>query len=183
MKKTIFAITAAFISALAVENGACAQSAINPEIPEPQKNITTIEKVIKPANDAEAETENINAKAIKNFASIYKNVSVESWEKIKDGFTASFNSNGITYRIYFGKKGKWLGSLKGYEESQMPADVRKIVKRIYYDFSITYVQEAETLDSEGEPTYIVHLEDKDKLLQVRVCNGNMELWRQYKKQH
>ena len=84
--------------------------------------------------------------------------------------------------IYYGRHGKWFGSLKGYKEDKLSPELRKMIKREYYDYSITYVQEAETIDSEGKPTYIIHLEDNKSIKRLRICDGQMEIWQEYKKQ-
>ncbi|MEP7107306.1 MAG: hypothetical protein ABI760_04975 [Ferruginibacter sp.] len=182
MKKFLFAFVAGCIPALVATNGAYAQNSVNPEILEPQKNVTTIEKVVTPVNDQIVDMGAISPKILKDFTKTYKNVTGESWEKTKEGFSAKFISNGVNTRIYYNVKGKWTGSLKGYSEEIMPRDVRDIVKRSYYDYSITLVQEVETIESNGIPTYLVHLEDKKSYIQVRVCDGQMEVWKEFKKQ-
>ncbi len=63
----------------------------------------------------------------------------------------------------------------------MPGDIRDIVKREYYDYEITSVQEIETIDSYGIPTYIVHLEDNNNIKLIRVRDGEMALYKEFKK--
>ena len=182
MKKILFALVAGFIPALVATNGAYAQNSVNPEILEPQKNATAIEKAVAPVNNHSVDMGEINAKALKHFTKTYKNVTGESWQKIKDGYTAKFNSNGVSNRIFYSPNGKWSGSLKGYSEDKLPQEIRHAVKREYYDYIITYVQEVETTDSYGIPTYIIHLEDKNNIKQVRFSDGQMEVWKEFKKQ-
>lgn len=174
MKKILFAITVGSILALAATNGAYAQNSVNPEVLEPQKNAVAVEKSMPPNG--------ISSRAVKDFTKSYKNVTGETWDKTSEGFSVKFTSDGVRTIIYYKGNGTWMGSLKGYNEDQMPADVRKIVKREYYDYSITYVQEAQTGDSEGKPTYIIHLEDKHHIKLVRVCDGEMDVWKEYKRQ-
>lgn len=178
MKTFLFALVAGFIPALVATNGAYAQNSVNPEILEPQKNVTAIKKVVIPVNEVIA----ISPKAMKNFSKTYKDVSESRWDKTRDGFTVKFQSNGVNSRIYYTSKGQWSGSLKGYAEDKLPKDIREIVKREYYDFSIKYVQEVETNHLHGIPTFIIHLEGKKTLKQLRINDGQMETWREYEKQ-
>ncbi|MBC7890083.1 MAG: hypothetical protein H7Z13_19580 [Ferruginibacter sp.] len=182
MKNFLFALVAGYIFALAVSNGAYAQKSVNTEVLEPQKNITAVEKTVTPVNARMDDIAAVSPKALKDFTRTYKNVSSERWAKIKDGFTARFSLNGINTLVYYDTKGRWAGSLKGYEEANLAREIRHIVKRVFYDYSITYVQEVETIDSGGKPTYIIHLEDNEHIRQVRIFEGQMEEWKEYDKQ-
>jgi hypothetical protein len=121
----------------------------------------------------------INNKALNRFAKAYKNVTGASWEIVADGFVATFTSDGVRNTIYYNKNGTWAGSLKGYEESKMPTNIRKLIKPTYYDYAITYVQEAETILSNGLPTYIIHLQNNETIKLLRVYDGEVELWKDY----
>ncbi|MEP7142794.1 MAG: hypothetical protein ABI707_07985 [Ferruginibacter sp.] len=182
MKKILFTLAAGLIPALVATNGAYAQNSVNTEVVEAQKNVTEIEKTLTPANDRIVNLGAVSPKALKDFSKAYKNVTAESWEKTGEGFAAKFTSNGVQSMIYYNNKGAWTGSLKNYHEEKMPTDVRKIVKREYYDYTITFVQEVLTTDSDSIPTYIIHLEDKDSIKLVRVHDGEMDVWKDYKKQ-
>ncbi len=89
--------------------------------------------------------------------------------------------NGVSNLIYYTKKGQWEGSLKVYSEDKLARDIRDIVKREYYDYDITSVQEIETFDSYGIPTYIVHLEDSNNIKLIRVRYGVMDVYSAFKK--
>ena len=181
MKAIFLLIVAGYIPALLATNNAAAQSSVSTEILDSQKNDLALERRISYVTPNTAGMEVISTKAIKTFAKSYKDVSGEQWEKIEDGYTAKFILNGVTNRIYFDKKGKWSGSLKSYSEDKLPYEMRDIVKRTYYDFTITYVQEVETIDSHKVPTYIIHLQDKDQIKLVRLFDGEMETWKEYKR--
>jgi hypothetical protein len=182
MKRFLFALLAGFVPALVATNGAFAQNSVNTVGLEAQNNVPAIEKAVNPGKDHAADKNAVSPKALKIFTKTYKNVTGENWEKTSEGFTAKFNSAGVRTIIYFNRKGKWEGSLQGYGEEKMPPEVRKIIKREYYDYSITYVQEAQTIDSDGIPTYIVHLEDAKSIIKLRIHDGNMEVWQEFNKQ-
>ena len=161
---------------MVIINGAYAQRSVNTEIAQPGKNIAPVEKVIAYTNNSVSETGSINPEALKHFSDTYKNVTGESWMKIKDGFVARFTLNGVMNTIYYNTKGRWAGSLKSYREDKLPHDIRDIVKREYYDYSITSVDEGETIDSKGVPTYVVHLEGENNVKLVRICDRQMDVW-------
>ena len=176
MKQILFALLAVSISTMVTTNGAYAQKSVNTQIVKPEKNIIPVEKVIAYPNNSISETDSINPEALKHFTNTYKNATGESWLKIKDGFTTRFTLNGVMNTIYYNTKGRWTGSLKNYREDKMPHDIRDIVKREYYDYSITSVDEVETIDSGGIPTYVVHLAGENNIKLVRICERQMDVW-------
>ncbi|MEO6550636.1 MAG: hypothetical protein ABIN94_21705 [Ferruginibacter sp.] len=184
MKKLLFALIATSLATLAISDGAYAQNTVSNEAIEPQvqKNFNG-DKTILPATQQHVAMANaISPKALKNFTKSFKGVSGESWEKIDHGYSAKFASNGVNTRLYYDAQGNWSGSLKGYTEDKMARDLRSIVKREYYDYTITYVQEAQTIESNGIPTYIIHVEDKDYIKLLRIYDGQMSIWKAFKRQ-
>ena len=181
MKQFLFALLALCISATATTNVAYAQKSVNTEIVKPEKNITPLEKVIVHPNNYMVGMGAINPKALKNFARTYKNLTGESWWKIIDGFATRFLINGVMNTIYYNTKGKWAGSFKQYSEDKMPWNIRAIIKPEYYDYFIILVDEVENIDSNGIPTFIVHLENKNNIKLVRVYDRQMDVWEEFQK--
>jgi len=179
MKKIFFVLMTGCLPALVGLSEANAQSQINAGIQSPQKNVAESEKAIAPLKDYVIDVETISPKALKDFAKKYKNVINESWQKNKDEFTISFLSCGVSNMVYYSTKGMWLGNVKGYSEDRLPHDIRGAVKSVYYDYSITYVNEVETVDSHGIPTYVIHLEDKNNIKLIRISGGEMETFKEY----
>ncbi|MEO6454054.1 MAG: hypothetical protein ABIN97_08285 [Ginsengibacter sp.] len=181
MKKILFACMAGCIPALVIINEANAQYS---------NNITALETgkdVIKMDNPTASEKNNavsltgINIKAVKNFKKHYKLVNDEKWYKASDGFSASFNSDGIKNILFYDNKGYWTGSLKIYGEDKMSRAVRDMVKRVYYDYTITIVDEIETLNTKDKPVYIVHLEDNYSIKLIKVRDDDMDVYSEFKK--
>ena len=62
----------------------------------------------------------------------------------------------------------------------MPRDIRVVVKRMYYDYSITLVQEVQTAQN---GVYLVYLEDAKTTRIVKVsAEGEMETMELFDKQ-
>jgi hypothetical protein len=173
MKNSIIALAALVASAVAGPNKLRAQSFSDDNIQFAGQSVG----VVAGTDDRGL----INPKAVKNFARTYKDVTTETWLKTKDGFAARFIVDGIRNTIMYDNKGRWTGFVKNYTEEKLPAEIRHIVKSKYYDYSIFYVDELETIESGGVPTYIIHLEDKTSLKLVRVSDGVMDVWRDYVK--
>lgn len=132
-----------------------------------------------PAKDAAAST--ISLRAIKDFRYRFANVSEEHWSRINKGYCVFFKKEGFSTRAYYDSRGFWTGSLKYCDETQLPHVIRDVVKRTYYDLSITGV----IIASVPEHTaYIVNLEDKDNLKVVRVTDDtDMEVLHEFTKTH
>jgi hypothetical protein len=169
MKRKLIALAIVSMATLAGTSRANAQKVSNSTSLEYQKSIS------------ETTNPTISSRALRNFADIYKNVTGESWMKIKDGFAARFNSDDTKNTILYDKKGDWVGSIKIYHEEKMRREIRHIVKSTYYDYKIVYTQEIETIDSENVPTYVVCLEDKTNIKFVRINAGEMSVWKEFTK--
>ncbi|MEP7110156.1 MAG: hypothetical protein ABI760_19325 [Ferruginibacter sp.] len=176
MKKVFMRLAAICVAALAGMNVVNAQLQANSGKPEFEKTIKKEKEVITP--DPLNDLEGINPKALKRFSGQYKDAVAVSWEKIRNGFVAQFVSNGIRNKIFYTPKGNWSGSVKTYTEEKMLNQTREIVKGKYYDYSIVLVEELEIPDSDGVPTYIIYVENKDDFKLIRMFDMEMEVWRQ-----
>jgi hypothetical protein len=169
MKKLFFRYTTGFIPFIAFFSGAYAQnSKFNTELNSPAS------KEVAYTNTAKERTapvfEGISTKAVKNFTKTYKNADNANWFVIKDGYLAEFKQDGITTKVYYDPKGRWVGNLRSYFEDKLPRDIRHRVKSHYYDYNIYYVQEITV----GNATvYLVKIEDKTFSKTIRVQDDEM----------
>ena len=114
----------------------------------------------------------VNTKALKDFNKSFKNVTSEKWYIVSDGFFASFSDNGIETKVAYDKKGIWHSTVRTLEESQLPFEVRDVVKRTYYDSRILVGYEIKHNDG---IVYIIKTEDSKTLKTLRVANGEIEI--------
>jgi len=180
MKKNLIALVIGSVATLAGISRANAQIVSNGNSLEYGKKSIEINKTTRSVKYSTKELETISPRALKHFADTYKNVS-GSWTKVKGGFSVLFTLNDIRTNILYDDRGYWVGSIKYYNEEKMLHEVRHIVKSTYYDYNIIYTQEVETPDTKGTPTYIICLEDKVKIKMIRVCEGEMSVWKEYRK--
>lgn len=122
---------------------------------------------------AETKANNFNIKAVRDFVKTYKTISSNKWYLAEDGSSSStFTSDGTTTTVAYNSKGCRLYTRKIYNENKLAADIRHIIKREYYDATITLVREFETDD--GLVIY-VHMQDKETWKIVRITVGEMKL--------
>src|SRR5687767_2892082 len=169
MKKLFFRYTTGFIPFIALFSSVYAQnSKFGTELNSPAS------KEVAYTNTAKEGTApafaGISTKAVKNFTKTYKNADNANWFVIKDGYLAQFKQDGITTKVFYNPKGRWIGNLRCYFEDKLPRDIRHLVKSHYYDYNIFYVQEVTV----GNATvYLVKIEDKTSLKTIRVQDGEM----------
>lgn len=113
----------------------------------------------------EAATASVNIRAIKDLQSRFAKATGERWSRTDKGFIAFFTNDGYKVRAYYDRKGHWEGTLTYCDESQLPHEIRDVIKRTYYDLAITGVIIAE---AQGHKVYFANLEDKSTLKIVRV---------------
>jgi len=121
----------------------------------------------------------VNPPVIRSFLKTYKDVSDERWIEVREGFVALFNYDGTDYQVAYDKKGNLLRTIRSFNEEKMPQDLRHIVKSNYYDYEINRVHE---IESPLDPvTYMVQLVGKKELINLRICDGEMEALQKFNK--
>jgi hypothetical protein len=121
----------------------------------------------------------INPKAVRNFLLDYTNVTDAKWSKLESGFTVvRFTTDGVHTRILYNRTGLCENVIRDYHEDKLPREIRHIVKRTYYDFSIYFISEVTIKDITA---YIIQIEDKTSWKILKVVDGEMEIIRELTK--
>jgi hypothetical protein len=183
MKKLFFRYTTGFIPLIAMFSCAYAQnsnssSALTNAAPT-ELAFNNKAKVRDIPTSHGTTTVSISTKAIKDFTKTYKNADKVGWFIIKDGYLAEFKQDGIATKVFYDRKGRWVGNLRSYFEDKLPGNIRHLVKSHYYDFNIYYVQEVTVND--GIIVYLVKIEDKTSFKTIRVQDGEMDEMEAFKK--
>jgi hypothetical protein len=147
--------------------------------PSSQKNMPSYMKSSNDNGPAPVYHNNISMKAIRHFVINFAEVSNEKWYCGANMFVAMFTLNDIDYRVDYDKKGNWIETFRTYDETRLPADIRGSVKSTYYDYIIFQVQEIQ--QPSHATTYVIHLDGKTKLINLKVCNGIIEEWQKFTK--
>ncbi len=118
----------------------------------------------------------INLHAMKDFMNRYKEVAGVLWYKIDGGFKAEFTSGEITTSVVYKENGTWLHTIKTFGEKDLAKDIRAIVKRSYYDFNITSVEEVQ-VPGKDDHIFIVHVQDTATIKLLRICDGELQVYK------
>jgi len=119
----------------------------------------------------------VHTRVIRDFVLRFDEVSYAQWTPDGKGSTMYFIRDGFHNRAVYDAYGRWKYSLIFYDEARMPRDVRTVVKREYFDFGITVVEEVQTVAGRA---WLVHLEDKSTIKIVRVnTEGEMETMEEF----
>jgi len=97
------------------------------------------------------------------------------WKRVEnDGYIATFIVDSNETMVAYKKNGTWEYTIRRYDnEKMLPVEVRALVKRTYYDYTITHIDEISFYEQENT-TYMVIIQDDKKIKTIRVCNGEME---------
>ena len=115
----------------------------------------------------------INVNALRHFSKNFNDASSERWYATRDLLVALFNLRDIEYRVDYNiRNGNWIETFRTYSEAKMSPDLKQSVKSSYYDYAIFQVQEIE--QPLHPVNYIVHLEGKAQLINLRIYNGEVE---------
>jgi hypothetical protein len=119
-----------------------------------------------------------NDRAIAKFGKFFPNASSESWTNTKNGFAVRFTSNNMQQLVFLTKHGNVIASIKYYSEKQLPSDVRMSVRYAYPDYSIKSARE---INAANSIAYLITIEDATSWKTIRIVNGDMDVYEEYKK--
>ncbi|HEV8507300.1 MAG TPA: hypothetical protein VGQ53_17940, partial [Chitinophagaceae bacterium] len=115
----------------------------------------------------------INVNALRHFARNFTDASSERWYATPDLVVALFSLRDIDYRVDYNiRNGNWIETFRTYSEANMSPDLKQAVRSSYHEYTIFQVQEIE--QPLHPVNYIVHLEGKARLINLRIYNGEME---------
>jgi hypothetical protein len=121
----------------------------------------------------------INSRVISYVNNNFKDVSkLRIFMQDNEPVMARFTMHNKSARIQFDKKGNWIYSIIDYQEDDLPAAVKSLVRDSYKDFSITLVQE---LIQGGITCYKVFLENCRSYKQILVNNDEMVVYKEFEK--
>ena len=120
----------------------------------------------------------LNAKAVKIIKRSYRNISEENWFQLETGYMVKFIKDNIPTKVYFNKKGNWIGTIRKMNEKEVPKDIRGMIKSNFSEYKINLFQEI-TVDI--HIVYISYLENEEGFKNVRICDGEMDIMNEFKK--
>lgn len=109
-------------------------------------NPTIIAGYLREANIAamfETKVTKVNIKAARDFSRSFNDPADVKWYSSPDGFSASFDSEGVNTKVLYDKKGRRIYSIKSYTENKLDRKIRTRVRRNYFDDTIIGVHQFE----------------------------------------
>ncbi|HET9826053.1 MAG TPA: hypothetical protein VFP87_12015 [Chitinophagaceae bacterium] len=140
------------------------------------------ENVADPTYYSRGESEkitNITTRAIRHFLVNFNEVSNETWYSTPDLFVAMFKLNDIDYRVDYDRNGNWIETYRTYDQTKMSPELKQAVESAYWDYHVYLVQEIE--QALHPILYVVHLENKRKLINLQVSDGVVYEWQNFNK--
>lgn len=116
-------------------------------------------------------TSNVSRAVTKSFDKSFPDAQNTQWFKVNRRYLVDFISKDLKNRALYQKNGAMIYHLAYGTEQNLPDDVRKVVKSNYVDYNITH---AIKVEQDNRNIWVVNLEDKNKLILVRIEDGALE---------
>ncbi len=118
----------------------------------------------------------IRSVALRHFMSAYGESLNADWNLTRFGYRAEFKKEEIKYLVDYNKGGFWISTIRFYSEKQMPRDIRRIVKSVYFDYEIELVSE---VNYGKHVVYHINIQDETSLKKLIVMDGEMTVEAEY----
>jgi hypothetical protein len=118
----------------------------------------------------------IRSVALRHFINTYGEGLNAEWNLTSFGFRAEFKKEEIKYLVDYNRAGFWLSTIRFYGENEMPRDIRRIVKSVYFDYEIELVSE---VNYGKQVVYHINIQDETSLKKLIVMDGEMTVEAEY----
>lgn len=120
----------------------------------------------------------VSSKTLDAFAKMFKGASDVRWFELDNKFLVKFRKDGRENTALFNAKGMHIYTISYGSEKNLPMDIKQRVKTAYFDYLITLVVEVNSL---GATAWITKLEDKKRIIILKVADDEMEETENYLK--
>jgi hypothetical protein len=117
-------------------------------------------------------------RALISFHKMFEGASEPEWFMANRNYVVNFTQNHQKCKAEFTPAGWLLYRITYCKEKQLPLDLRKSVKSLYFDYTIN---SAIKIEYKEQVVWIVNLEDSDNLLVLRVEDGDVDTLKDVKK--
>ncbi|HTQ27109.1 MAG TPA: hypothetical protein VMI35_03240 [Puia sp.] len=123
-------------------------------------------------------TSKVSHDVAKAFEASFPDAENPAWYKLDKNYLVKFMTKDQSNRALYKNNGMLIYHIRYGHEQNLPDDVRKIVKSSYYDYSIMSVI---YVNQDQRDIWVVNVEDSQKIILVRVENGEIEEVEKYNK--
>lgn len=182
MKKYLFIKIVLFSSSLVFTGTGYAQNS-SPTIKLDRKTlISSAERVVATENadnNTLADLKSANAKLYNGFTSRFSSAYDILVFPLKKNVQITCMIDGISNRLLFSNDGKLLQTIRDYTPENLPKAISNLVRNSYPRYSIFGIVNEVTI---GDATaHLVMIENKNSWKRVRVINGEIDVYEEYKK--
>jgi hypothetical protein len=133
-----------------------------------------IEKGILPGNEKGEGIRHIHLDAVRDFMKRFPFATDVKWKKVENDYVATFIVESNNIMVRYRGNGNWVYTINRYDdEKKLPREVRALVKKSYYDYIITHIDEIHLVE-QPNTIYLVLIEDDKTFKTIRVCDNEME---------
>jgi hypothetical protein len=116
-------------------------------------------------------TASVNQKVSDAFRASFKDAISPTWYRLNKDYLVEFITGDMNNRALFKKNGVLIYQISYGHETNLPKEVRRLVKSNYIDFNIV---QAINVKEDNRDIWVVNLEDDKKLIIARVEDGSLE---------
>lgn len=120
--------------------------------------------------------EDVTARALKSFHKFFTNYTNLQWYRYGKSYLATLNEGPMDTKALFTKNGSMLYTLSFGQEKDLPADVRKMIKGNYVDYTIGRVLK---VTSDHQTVWVVNLQDREHIVIVKANDLAFEEMERY----
>jgi hypothetical protein len=126
-----------------------------------------------------ASMKSVNARMFAHFQKNFRNASNIIVRPEADFTHISFKENGVSNKVQYSKKGKWMYSLRTYDESRLPDNIRSEVETSFPGYRVFgFVNEVDVLNKTAT---LVMIENRDSWKRIRLLDDQIEVYEEYRK--
>jgi hypothetical protein len=112
--------------------------------------------------------EKVNGQALNTFNTEFVGAAGAAWTISKDFYKVTFTMSGQQFVAYYNKSGEFIAVTHNISSVQLPANLKRSLKKLMNDYWITDLFEITNLD---EMSWCVTLETADSKLVLKSDNG------------
>jgi hypothetical protein len=112
----------------------------------------------------------VSNKALLAFKKKFVNANDIQWSIVENKYMVRFINDGRINRVLYDKKGHTVYSISEGTVKNLPADIRKAVRSIYFDYTITMTTEVHILE---KTAWIINMEDEKSIVIVKVLDNEV----------
>src|SRR3954469_97 len=101
-----------------------------------------IEKGILSRNEKVEGIRHVSLDAVRDFMKRFPLANDVKWRQVDDEYNATFHVDSNETMVAYKNNGRWVYTISRYNnEKMLPTEVRALVKKTYYDYTISHIDE------------------------------------------